>query len=89
MVGSKGLGILLKALDTLTLQALSDNDWAACPNSKKSIVGYILLFGNFPVSWKSKKQRTISRSSSETEYRAMETASICRSHKISQIVGRN
>lgn len=67
-------GILLKASDTLTLQAYSDSDWAACPDSRKSITGYILLFGQSPISWKSKKQSTISRSSSEAEYRAMASA---------------
>ncbi|XP_056688834.1 uncharacterized mitochondrial protein AtMg00810-like [Spinacia oleracea] len=69
-----GQGILLQAADSLTLQAFSDSDWAACPNTRKSVTGYVLLFGNSPVSWKSKKQSTISRSSSEAEYRAMAAA---------------
>lgn len=66
-----GQGILLKASDTLTLQAFSDSDWTSCPDSRKSVTDYVLLFGNSPITWKSKKQSTVSRSSSEAEYRAM------------------
>lgn len=69
-----GQGILLKATDKLTLQAFSDSDWAACPDSRRSVTGYVMLFGNSPISWKSKKQSTVSRSSSEAEYRAMAAA---------------
>lgn len=53
-----GHGILLKATDQLTLQAYCDSDWASCPSSRKSVTGYVLLLGNSPVSWKSKKQST-------------------------------
>ncbi|CAO2822826.1 unnamed protein product [Amaranthus hypochondriacus] len=70
-----GQGILLKASTQLSLQAFSDSDWASCPNSRRSVTGYILLLGNSPISWKSKKQATVSRSSSEAEYRALATAS--------------
>ncbi|KAL8107165.1 hypothetical protein AgCh_023827 [Apium graveolens] len=69
-----GQGILLKADANITLQALSDSGWAACVDSRKSVTGYILLLGSSSVTWKSKKQTTISRSSSEAEYRAMTSA---------------
>lgn len=68
-----GQGILLQATAHLTLQASSDSDWASCPNTTRSVTGYVLLLGNSPTSWKSKKQ-TISRSSSEAQYRAMAAA---------------
>ncbi|KAL2923679.1 Retrovirus-related Pol polyprotein from transposon TNT 1-94 [Bienertia sinuspersici] len=67
-------GILLQGSDQLTLQAFSDSNWGACPDTRKSITGYVLLLGKSPISWKSKKQTTISRSSSEAEYRAMASA---------------
>lgn len=67
-------GILLKASDQLRLQAYSDSDWGACLDTRRSVSGYLLLFGNSPISWKSKKQSTVSKSSSEAEYRAMSSA---------------
>ncbi|XP_014506571.1 uncharacterized protein LOC106766352 [Vigna radiata var. radiata] len=66
-----GQGIFLKAINTLTLKAYSDLDWASCPDSRKSTTGYIVYLGDSPISWRSKKQSTVSRSSSEAEYRAL------------------
>ncbi|CAH9147532.1 unnamed protein product [Cuscuta epithymum] len=54
-----------------TLQAYSDADWAGCPNSSRSTSGFAIFLGTNLVSWKSKKQPTISRSSTEAEYRAI------------------
>ena len=70
-----GQGIILNATYNLILTTYSDSDWASCPNTRRSVTGYILLLGESPVSWKSKKQSTISKSSSEAEYRAMASAS--------------
>ena len=63
--------MLLKASPQLTLQAFSDSDWASCPSSRRSVTSYTVLLSSSPISWKSKKQGIVSKSSSEAEYRAM------------------
>lgn len=71
---SPGLGILLYASTDLKLHAYCDSDWASCPLSRKSITGYLVTLGTSHISWKSKKQHTVSRSSAESEYRSMASA---------------
>jgi len=72
--GTSTQGILLSGADHLRLQAFSDLDWATCPSSRRSVTGYLMLLGSAPLSWKSKKQSTVSHSSSEVEYRAIAQA---------------
>ncbi|XP_019240537.1 PREDICTED: uncharacterized protein LOC109220529 [Nicotiana attenuata] len=65
-----GLGILLRRRQASTLTAFCDSDWAACPNTRRSVTGYVVKLGDSLLSWKSKKQQTISKSSAEAEYRS-------------------
>ncbi|KAL3354730.1 hypothetical protein AABB24_019058 [Solanum stoloniferum] len=66
-----GLGVLLSRNSEEKISAYCDADWASCPQTRRSVTGYFVKLGNSIVSWKSKKQTTVSRSSAEAEFRSL------------------
>ncbi|GJT48931.1 putative RNA-directed DNA polymerase [Tanacetum coccineum] len=65
--------------------AYSDSDWAKCPMTRRYVSGYYVFVNKNLVSWKSKKQPTLSKSSAEAEYRAM-AATTCEAMWIVKIL---
>ncbi|GKE32945.1 ribonuclease H-like domain-containing protein, partial [Tanacetum coccineum] len=51
-----------------------DADWVGCPTTRRSTSGYCVFLGNNLLSWSSKRQVTLSRSSAEAEYQGVANA---------------
>ncbi|XP_019435915.1 PREDICTED: uncharacterized protein LOC109342375 [Lupinus angustifolius] len=69
------LGVLFNSSNNTSLKGYPDSDWGACLDTKKSVIGWCFFLGTSLVSWKSKKQNTVSESSVEAKYRALAMAS--------------
>nr|CAN78876.1 hypothetical protein VITISV_033245 [Vitis vinifera] len=64
-------GLFYSAQSPLVLRAFSDADWAGDPTDRRSTTGYCFLLGSSLISWRSKKQTFVARSSIEAKYRAL------------------
>ncbi|KAI3680090.1 hypothetical protein L2E82_50682 [Cichorium intybus] len=64
-------GLHLYASPVSSLVAYTDADWGGCPDTRRSTSGYCVFLGDNLVSWSSKRQPTLSRSSAEAEYRGV------------------
>ena len=68
---SLGKGILLKKETKLTLEAYTDADYASSVVNRRSTSGYCTFVGGNLVTWRSKKQTMVARSSVESKFRTM------------------
>ena len=69
--GFPSQGLFYPHAYSLQLEAYSDADWASCLDSRHSHIGHCIFLGSSLISWKTKKQNTVSRSSAEAEYISM------------------
>ena len=72
--GTKTHGICYKPSDKIDFRGYSDADWAGDVADRKSTSGYVFMLLGAPVSWGSKKQSSVSLSTSEAEYIALSLA---------------
>jgi hypothetical protein len=69
---SPGVGLFFSVNSNKDIIGYSD--WGSCEDNKKSISANCIFIGDSLISWKSKKQKTVSRSSTEADYRALALA---------------
>lgn len=72
--GTTELGINIKQDCHSTLMCYSDSDWAGCKVTRRSTGGFCTFLGPNLISWSAKRHETVSKSSTEAEYRTMSIA---------------
>lgn len=73
ITGTPGQGVFFPIELDLQLKAYCDADWAGCPDTRKSLIAYCVFLSDAWISWRSKKQTMVSKSSAEAEYKSMAT----------------
>ncbi|KAF5458648.1 hypothetical protein F2P56_022662 [Juglans regia] len=69
--GSPGKGLFFKKCESKEIEVFTDADWAGSAQDRRSTTGYCtFVWGNL-VTWRSKKQNVVARSSAEAEFRAV------------------
>jgi hypothetical protein len=68
------VGITFIKSSSTFLSAFSDADWAGSIDDRRSTRGFAIFVGLNLVSWSARKQATVSRSSTEAEYKALANA---------------
>ncbi|XP_019173252.1 PREDICTED: uncharacterized protein LOC109168725 [Ipomoea nil] len=69
--GTLHFGLFIRPSSSVAVHAFSDSDWAGDPADRKSTSGSAVFLGDNLISWSCRKQRTVARSSTEAEYKAL------------------
>ncbi|CAA0818610.1 Uncharacterized mitochondrial protein AtMg00810, partial [Striga hermonthica] len=69
--GSTHLGLEIAKSDNLSVVGFCDSDWAADLDDRRSTSGFCVYIGGNLVSWSSRKQASVSKSSAEAEYKSL------------------
>ncbi|XP_019178324.1 PREDICTED: uncharacterized protein LOC109173539 [Ipomoea nil] len=69
-------GLFFRTGQPLSLSVYTDVDWGGCTTDGHSTTAYLLYLGDNLVSWKSTRQKSVSRSSTESKYLALANAAV-------------
>ncbi|KAJ0555870.1 putative RNA-directed DNA polymerase [Helianthus annuus] len=69
--GTIHFGLTISPTKSSSLISYTDADWGGCPDTRRSTSGYYVYMGDNLISWSSKRQPILSRSSAEAEYRGV------------------
>jgi histone deacetylase 1/2 len=68
------VGLRIRKSNSPLVSAFSDANWAGSIDDRRSTGGFAIYFGSNLISWSARKQATVSRSSTDAEYKAMANA---------------
>ncbi|KAG8490330.1 hypothetical protein CXB51_015871 [Gossypium anomalum] len=69
--GTLDFGLCFTRTSKLLLEGYSDASWASDVDDRRSTSGFCVFLGGNPISWSSRKQSVVSRSTAEAEYRSL------------------
>jgi histone deacetylase 1/2 len=69
-----GIGLKIRKSRSMLISAFSDSDWAGSIDDRRSTGGFAVYLGPNLISWNARKHATVSRSSTEAEYKAIANA---------------
>jgi hypothetical protein len=69
--GTMHFGLHMYPSSISSLTSYIDANWGGCPDTRRSTSGYCVFLGDNLISWSSKRQPTLSRSSALAEYRGV------------------
>ena len=72
--GTTSYGLVYDGKGCNELYGFSDADWAGDVNTRRSTSGYLFRFGNSSITWCSRRQQTVAKSSTEAEYVSLSSA---------------
>lgn len=72
--GTINIGLRITRSRSILVSAFLDADWGGCLDDRRSTGGFAVFLGSNLVSWSARKQATVSRSSTEAEYKSLASA---------------
>jgi histone deacetylase 1/2 len=69
--GTTNTGLQIRKSSSTLISVFTDANWAGCTDDRRSTGGFVVFFGPNLISWSARKQPTVSRSSTEAEYKAL------------------